>query len=31
MDVNKPVPTLYEWVGGMPVFIELFERFYGKV
>jgi hemoglobin len=31
MDENKPVPSLYEWAGGMPVFVELFDQFYDKV
>jgi len=30
-DVNKPIPTLFEWAGGMPKFIELFDKFYDKV
>jgi hemoglobin len=28
---NEPVPSLYEWAGGMPVFVELFDKFYDKV
>ncbi|MGN6395144.1 MAG: group II truncated hemoglobin [Mucilaginibacter sp.] len=28
---NTPIPSLYEWAGGMPVFIELFDKFYDKV
>ncbi|WP_291919091.1 group II truncated hemoglobin [Chitinophaga sp.] len=28
---NKPIPTLYEWAGGMPVFEELIRAFYDKV
>jgi len=28
---NPTIPTLYEWAGGMPVFIQLFDRFYDKV
>jgi len=31
MAENKPIPTLYEWAGGMPVFVELFDKFYDKV
>lgn len=32
METNKPtVPTLYEWAGGMPAFITLFDKFYDKV
>lgn len=32
MEDNKPaVPTLYEWAGGMPAFITLFDKFYDKV
>src|SRR5476651_431753 len=28
----KPLtPTLYEWAGGMPVFVKLFDQFYNKV
>lgn len=31
-DNNKPaVPSLFEWAGGMPMFEELFNRFYDKV
>jgi hemoglobin len=26
-----PIPTLYEWAGGMPVFETLFYKFYDKV
>lgn len=28
---NPKVPTLYEWAGGMPVFVTLFDNFYDKV
>jgi hemoglobin len=28
---NKPIPTLYEWAGGMPAFETLFDKFYEKV
>ncbi|MBS1532683.1 MAG: group II truncated hemoglobin [Bacteroidetes bacterium] len=28
---NKPVPTLFEWAGGMPAFEKLFDKFYDKV
>ncbi|MGZ3944169.1 MAG: group II truncated hemoglobin [Mucilaginibacter sp.] len=28
---QKTVPSLYEWVGGMPVFVTLFDKFYDKV
>lgn len=29
---DKPkIPTLYEWAGGMPVFVTLFDNFYDKV
>jgi hemoglobin len=28
---EKPVPTLFEWVGGMPALERLFEAFYAKV
>lgn len=28
---TKPVPTLYEWVGGMPVIESLMKAFYTKV
>jgi hemoglobin len=31
IDENEPVPSLYEWAGGMPVFVELFDHFYDKV
>jgi len=33
MENNKQpvVPTLYEWAGGMPVFVTLFDKFYDKV
>lgn len=31
MSSSKSVPTLYEWIGGMPVIEKLFERFYEKV
>lgn len=31
-DSNKPVvPSLFEWAGGMPMFEQLFNRFYDKV
>jgi len=28
---NQKVPTLYEWAGGMPAFVTLFDKFYDKV
>ena len=28
---KQPVPSLFEWAGGMPVFDQLFELFYDKV
>ena len=28
---EKPVPTLFEWIGGMPALERLFETFYAKV
>src|SRR3981189_800620 len=28
---SKQIPSLYDWAGGMPVFIELFDKFYDKV
>jgi len=28
---QKTVPSLYEWAGGMPVFVTLFDKFYDKV
>ena len=28
---NQKVPTLYEWAGGMPTFVTLFDKFYDKV
>ncbi|MGN8068819.1 group II truncated hemoglobin [Mucilaginibacter sp. SG564] len=31
MNNNKSVPSLYEWAGGMPVFVALFDQFYDKV
>lgn len=31
MNNQKPVPTLYEWMGGMPAIEKLFTRFYEKV
>lgn len=32
MDTEKiPVPSLFEWAGGMPAFQSLFDRFYDKV
>ena len=32
MDLGtKPIPTLYEWAGGMPVFEQLTDSFYKKV
>src|SRR3978361_2527404 len=31
MNENKPVPSLYEWAGRMPVFVDLFDKFYDKV
>lgn len=32
MENSKPtVPTLYEWAGGMPTFVTLFDKFYDKV
>jgi len=30
-DHESTVPTLYEWAGGMPVFVTLFDKFYDKV
>jgi hemoglobin len=27
----QPIPTLYEWAGGMPAFVTLFDKFYDKV
>ncbi len=29
--MDKPIPTLYEWVGGQEKFEQLTERFYAKV
>ena len=29
--MKKEVPTLYEWAGGMPAFVTLFDKFYDKV
>jgi hemoglobin len=29
--LNKPVPTLFDWVGGQPAFEKLFTRFYQRV
>ena len=31
MTNTRPVPTLYEWIGGMPVIEALFTAFYKKV
>lgn len=32
MESNKlTVPTLYDWAGGMPAFVTLFDQFYDKV
>lgn len=33
METNeaKPIPSLFEWAGGMPAFINLFDQFYDKV
>lgn len=32
MESNKPtIPTLFEWAGGMPAFVTLFDKFYDKV
>jgi hemoglobin len=28
---DKPVPTLFEWIGGMPAIERLFTTFYGRV
>ena len=28
---NKPVPSLYEWAGGMPALETLFDQLYDKV
>ena len=28
---TKPVPTLFEWIGGMPAIERLFATFYGRV
>lgn len=28
---TKPIPSLYEWAGGMPAFENLFNQFYDKV
>lgn len=28
---TQPIPTLYEWAGGMPAFVTLFDKFYDKV
>src|ERR1700742_5208674 len=30
-DNKTSIPTLYEWAGGMPVFLDLFDKFYDKV
>ena len=30
-NINKPVPSLYEWAGGMNAFETLFQQFYDKV
>src|SRR5258707_6993268 len=30
-DEAKAVPTLFEWMGGMPALARLMERFYGRV
>src|SRR4029079_11790509 len=29
--MTEPVPTLYEWIGGMPALLRLTERFYERV
>ncbi len=31
MSVPKPVPTLFEWMGGMPALERLLSEFYGRV
>lgn len=31
MSIEKNIPTLYEWAGGMPVFLKLINAFYDKV
>jgi len=31
MNDNKPVPTLYEWLGGLPALRKLTEEFYRRV
>jgi hemoglobin len=31
MTTERPIPSLYEWAGGMPVFEKLTEIFYAKV
>ena len=31
MTIEKKIPTLYEWAGGMPVFLNLINTFYKKV
>ena len=31
MNETKPVPTLFEWVGGLPALERLFKLFYGRV
>lgn len=28
---DRPIPTLYEWIGGMPAIERLFDVFYAKV
>lgn len=28
---QKTIPSIYEWAGGMPVFVTLFDKFYDKV
>ncbi|GAB3927246.1 group II truncated hemoglobin [Mucilaginibacter myungsuensis] len=30
-ETTKPIPSLYEWAGGMPAFEVLFTKFYDKV
>jgi len=29
--MTERVPTLYEWIGGMPALVRLTERFYARV
>ena len=28
---DRPVPTLYEWMGGLPALTRLLDTFYGRV